>query len=117
MSTHNQSFSKVRTMRLEELYQEFHEVERQLTVIHNRGMKPEEEEEVHFLAAWRTTLQNEIWHLRRIRDKIPTREEFYAMSKEEQEPWICCKCNEPALVEAPNPGVYCSASCAVKAYY
>ncbi len=116
MSTPTQSFSELRKMRLQELYQEFYEVERQLAVIQNQGVKPEDEEEVQYLTAWHATLQEEIWHLRRIRDKIPTREEFYAMSKEEQEPWTCCKCKEPALVEAPNPGVYCSAACAIKAY-
>ena len=111
-----QPFSEVRKMRLEELWKEFHEVERQLNVMKNRGIKPEEEDEIQFLTAWRATLQNEIWHLIRVRDKIPTREEYYAMSKKEKEPWTCCKCKEPALVEAPNPGVYCSAACAIKAY-
>jgi hypothetical protein len=116
MSTPAQSFSEVRKMRLDELCVEFLEVERQLNVMRNRVVKPEEEEEVQYLTAWHATLQKEIWHLRRIRDKIPTRDEFYTMTKEAREPWTCCICKAPALVEAPNPGVYCSIACAVKAY-
>lgn len=103
-------------MRLEELWKEFREAERQMNVIHNRGMNSEEAEDVQFLAAWRSTLQKEIWHLKRVRDTIPTRDEYDTMSKEAQEPWTCCQCKEPALVEAPHPGVYCSTSCAIKAY-
>ena len=116
MSTLPKPFSDIRKMRLEELYVEFNEATRQLNVIRNRGVKPEEEEEVQFLIAWRSTLQKEIWHLKRVRDNIPTREQFYTMSKTEREPWTCCKCKEPALVEAAFPGVYCSAQCAIKAY-
>lgn len=111
-----QPFSDIRKMRLETLWHEFNEVTRQLNVIRNRGMKPEEEEEVQFLTAWQITLQKEIWHLKRVRDKIPTLIDFYAMSKTEREPWTCCICREPALVEAALPGVYCSAVCAVRAY-
>lgn len=101
-------------MRLEELYTEYKEVTRQLNVI--RNAQSEEKEEVPYLVAWQSTLQKEIWHWKRIRDKIPTYDEFYSMSKEARDPWTCCKCEEPALVEAPHPGVYCSAACAFKAY-
>jgi hypothetical protein len=116
MSTPQQAFSDVRKMRLEELCKEMYEVDRQLNVIRNRGVKPEDEEEVAYLTAWCAALQKEIWHLKRIRDKIPTLIDYYAMSNEEREPWTCCMCKEPALVEAAMPGVYCSAACAVRAY-
>lgn len=116
MSTPTQLFSEVRKMRLNELMTEFNEATRQLNVILNGGVKPEEEDEIQFLTAWRTALQKEIWHLRRVRDKIPTLIDFYAMSKAEREPWTCCICGQPALVEAAMPGVYCSATCAIKAY-
>lgn len=111
-----QPFSDIRKMRLEELYVEFNEVTRQLNVIRNRGATSEDEDELQFLTAWQITLQKEIWHLKRLRDIIPTLIDFYAMSKTEREPWTCCMCKEPALVEAALPGVYCSAACAVKAY-
>lgn len=116
MSTPQKAFSDVRKMRLEELHKEFNEVTRQLNVIRNRGITEDDEEEVQYLTAWRAALQKEIWHLRRIRDNIPTLIDFYAMSKEQQEHWTCCMCKGPALVEAAMPGVYCSAACAVKAY-
>ena len=108
MSTHPQPFSEVRKMRLDELTKEFNEATRQLNVLRNQGIKPEDEEEVQYLTAWQAALQKEIWHLRRIRDKIPTLIDFYAMSTKEREPWTCCMCKGPALVEAAMPGVYCS---------